>query len=159
VAENVFLGNYPSRDIGGKSLLVDWNQMNEVAQETISNRLKLEVDPTSRVELLSGGERQAVAIARALVSDPEVVILDEPTAELSEKVSEEVNKLIGTLQDQGHTIIVVDHNIENVLQVADRIAILHNGELVETVNADSVNKDEIVRMMISGEPSQKTINQ
>jgi len=151
VAENVFLGNYLTKEIAGISYQVDWSKMNTIASETISERLGLDLNPTTQIELLSGGERQAVAIARALVVDPKVVILDEPTAELSEKVSRKVHKLIHSMKEQGHTIVLVDHNIENVVNIADRIIVLHNGNHVATVDASKVDKDEVIQMMISGE--------
>jgi ABC-type sugar transport system ATPase subunit len=151
VAENVFLGNYPRKTIAGFSPVVDWEYMRETAAETISNKLGLDLDPRSRVEMLSGGERQVVAIARALVSDPDVVVLDEPTAKLSEATIHQVEELIEQLKATDHTIIIIEHNIDQVIQIADRIMVLHNGECVATVEADEVEKDDIIGMMISGD--------
>jgi len=153
VAENVFLGNYPKKDVGGLPLLVDWEYMHEKASDTISKNLNLDLNPNSRVELLSGGERQVVAIARALVSDPEVVVLDEPTAKLSETTIDQVQELIQELKSTGHTIVVIEHNIDQVIKIADRILVLHNGNKVGTFKSENIDKDEVISMMISGENS------
>jgi ABC-type sugar transport system ATPase subunit len=151
VAENVFLGNYPRKTIAGRPLFVDWEQMRQRASDTIKSKLGLDLDPTSRVELLSGGERQVVAIARALISDPDVVVLDEPTAKLSEATIDQVQELIRQLQSTGHTIVLIEHNVEQVLEIADRILVLYNGQRVDIVETDEVIKDDILRMMISGD--------
>ena len=152
VASNVFLGQEPTKRIGPLSI-VDWETMNERARAIIKKNLNLDIDPTARVEFLSGGERQAVAISRALVHEPDVIVLDEPTAALSEEVAQRVNDLIRSLRDRGHSVIVIDHDIDRVLDVADRVLVLHQGRRVAAVETTGVTRDEIIHMMITGDTS------
>ena len=151
VAANVFLGRTPMKRYFRIVPRVDWEQMNNRAQEILETRLELDIDLDTDVEFLSGGERQAVAIARTLVTDPDVVILDEPTAALSKDSSDRVVELIKTLNKEGITILVISHSIDEIFEVADRATILHNGDLVGTVDTEDVVKDDIVEMMVGGE--------
>lgn len=150
VAANIFLGRLPSRNIAGTVPIVDWPQMRQRAEELLSKRLDIHLDADSRVGFLSGGERQAVAIARALVTDPEIIIMDEPTSALSAAAAQKVEQLINSLQDQGHTVLIVDHNLDEVFSLTDRLAVLHNGDLVTMIDTEDVTQDEIVSMMVSG---------
>ena len=151
VAENLFLGRTPVKKLGGVWPVVDTERMNERAQRILGDRLNIHVDPETPVEYLSGGERQAIAIARALVTDPEIVILDEPTSALSKAAVEHVERLVQQLKDNGHSVILVDHNLEEVQSMTDRIAVLFQGEVVDVVDTDSVSRDGLVSMMVSGQ--------
>ena len=151
VAENLFLGRTPVKKLGGVWPVVDTERMNEQAQRILGDRLNIHIDPETPVEYLSGGERQAIAIARALVTDPEIVILDEPTSALSKAAVEHVERLVQQLKDNGHSVILVDHNLEEVQSMTDRIAVLFQGEVVEVVDTDSVSRDGLVSMMVSGQ--------
>jgi ABC-type sugar transport system ATPase subunit len=150
VAANMFLGRAPVKKRFGLFSKVDWKQMNERSQEILRTRLNLEMDPTSDVEFLSGGERQAIAVARALVTDPDVVIMDEPTAALSADSAQRVRDLIQTLNDEGITILVISHSIDEIFELTDRVTVLETGNLVGTVSTDEVTEDDIVEMIISG---------
>lgn len=150
VSANLFLARNPMKKMAGISM-VDWKTMNVEAEELIRDRLNLEVDPTAKVEFLSGGERQAIAIARALVTDPELIIMDEPTSALSADSARRVRELIKTLNDEGITVLLITHNMDEVFGLTDRITVLENGNLVGTVDTDSVTKEDIVQMMVSGE--------
>ena len=151
VAENLFLGRTPVKKLGGVWPVVDTERMNEQAQRILGDRLNIHVDPETPVEYLSGGERQAIAIARALVTDPEIVILDEPTSALSKAAVEHVERLVQQLKDNGQSVILVDHNLEEVQSMTDRIAVLFQGEVVDVVDTDSVSRDGLVSMMVSGQ--------
>ncbi|GGN88434.1 ATP-binding cassette domain-containing protein [Haloarcula pellucida] len=150
VSANMFLARNPMKRYAGISV-VDWETMNEQAEEIIRSRLNLEIDPTARVEFLSGGERQAVAIARSLVTDPDLVIMDEPTSALSADSARRVRDLIQTLNDEGITVLLITHNMDEVFALTDRVTILDSGDLVGTVDTDRVTKEDIVQMMVSGE--------
>lgn len=152
VAENLFLGRAPVKKIGGVLPIIDTEKMNSEAERILRERLNIHVDPETPVEYLSGGERQAVAIGRALVTDPDIVLLDEPTSALSKAAVEHVENLVQQLKDTGHSVILIDHNLEEVLSMTDRIAVLFQGHVVDVVDAETTTRDEIVSMMISGQP-------
>jgi ABC-type sugar transport system ATPase subunit len=157
VAANIFLDRYPKRDIAGIIPRIDWPKMNRRAEAILSERLNIDIDVRDKVEFFSGGERQAVAVGRALVTDPDVIIMDEPTSALSAESADRVRTLIRELNDQGVSIIIITHNLEEVFDLTDRITVLRSGERVGTVSADSVTKNDIVTMMISGTmPSELT---
>ncbi|MBX0296400.1 ATP-binding cassette domain-containing protein [Haloarcula nitratireducens] len=150
VAENLFLGRMPVRKVGGLVPVVDQEYMAEEAERILSEHLNIHVDPDTPVEFLSGGERQAVAIGRALVTDPDIVLLDEPTSALSKAAVEHVEELVERLRDSGHSVILIDHNLEEVLSMSDRVAVLFQGRIVDVVDAADVTRDDVVSMMVSG---------
>ncbi|MDT3433495.1 ATP-binding cassette domain-containing protein [Haloarcula sp. 1CSR25-25] len=150
VAENLFLGRMPVKKVGGLVPVVDQEHMAEEAERILSEHLNIHVDPDTPVEFLSGGERQAVAIGRALVTDPDIVLLDEPTSALSKAAVEHVEDLVEQLRDSGHSVILIDHNLEEVLSMSDRVAVLFQGRIVDVVDASTVTRDDVVSMMVSG---------
>lgn len=152
VAENLFLGRTPVKKVGGVFPVIDTKTMNEETKRILGERLNIHVDPETPVEYLSGGERQAVAIGRALVTDPDIVLLDEPTSALSKAAVEHVENLIQQLKDTGHSVILINHNLEEVLSMTDRIAVLFQGRVVDVIESTTTTRDEIVSMMITGEP-------
>lgn len=153
VAENLFLGRTPVKKLAGILPVIDEERMNEEATRILGERLNIHVDPETPVEYLSGGERQAVAIGRALVTDPDIVLLDEPTSALSKAAVEHVEELVQQLKDTGHSVILIDHNLEEILSMTDRIAVLFQGSVVDVVDSDTMSRDEIVSMMVSGKPA------
>jgi ABC-type sugar transport system ATPase subunit len=149
VASNVFMGREPVRDDLFGSLLrrVDREQMERRSVEALEE-IGFSVDPTARTAELSGGQQQAIAVARALISDPKIVLLDEPTAEVSVEGSEKILDLVERLQKRGLTVVFISHNLEEVLEVADRIAVLRDGRLVKMLENDgSVTHDYVVGLM------------
>lgn len=151
VAENMFLGRQPVKRLAGVIPVTDPEKMEEEAERILNERLDIHIDPQSPVEYLSGGERQAVAIGRALVTDPDIIFLDEPTSALSKAAADLVDDLLVELKASGHTILLIDHNLEEVINMSDRIAIMFKGKVVDVVDADDVTRNEIVATMISGE--------
>lgn len=149
IAQNIFLGNelLEESPIGRLFRFVDDARMEEEASELLA-RLELDLDPRSEVKNFSGGEQQSVAIARALQSDPEIVILDEPTSALSLDATQRVLNLIKRLNEQDVTIIFISHNLEAVFEVADRAAILASGRLVGVEDLEHATEDELVGMMM-----------
>lgn len=150
VAQNLFLGRMPRKYIGGVVPVVDYDRMEEEAERILRERLNIHLDPTSKVEFLSGGERQAVAIARALVTDPKIIIMDEPTSALSADSSAHVQELITTLREEGISVLLISHDLNEIFDLTDRITVLDNGELVGTVDTKTVDRDDVVKMMMSG---------
>jgi len=152
VAANVFLGHEPLRsDFLGKYFgVVDRQEMHDRATESL-DRVQIPVDPGAKVQDLSGGQQQAVAVARALQSDPDILILDEPASALSIEGARNVLRVIDELREQGLAIILISHNIRQVLTVADRISVLAQGRLMGVRGADSATRDEIIALMMGAE--------
>lgn len=150
VAENIFLGDeLLVRNPLGKLLrLVDDTRM-EAEARNVLRRLELDLNPKEKVRNFSGGEQQSVAIARALQSDPEVVIMDEPTSALSVAATERVHDLVKRLKEAGTTIIYITHDLESIFELTDRAAVLHSGRLVGIVeDLGGMNEEELVSMMM-----------
>ena len=107
-----------------------------------------------KVSSLSGGQRQTVAIARSVLRDAKVVILDEPTAALGVAQTEQVLNLVRRLADKGIAVIMISHNLQDVFQVADDIAVLYLGNMVAQLETKKTNHNEIIGY-ITGIKSQK----
>ena len=150
VDANIFLGRTKTRKIGGIIPVIDWAGMRREAEATLKDRLNFDVPVDSKVEFLSGGERQAVAIGRALITDPDLIILDEPTSALSTDAAQRVIDLVKTLRDEGISVLLISHSLEEIFSLTDRITVLHSGKRVGTVTSDNVTEDEVVEMMIAG---------
>ena len=151
VTQNIFLGR--EQVTGPDSLLgvLDKNSMRERAQALLDD-LEINVDIGAKVSNLSGGERQLVSISRTMLSDPKIVIMDEPTSALSVEGADRVLNLIERMQSQGISIILISHNLEYIQQAADRIHVLHQGESAGVIENSEIDRDEIVRRMIGGMP-------
>jgi D-xylose transport system ATP-binding protein len=171
VVGNLFLGQALSSGVGR---LIGWR--NEVAMERRANELlsSLSVSiPSVRTQIgaLSGGQRQSVAIARALLSDPKLVILDEPTAALGVSQTRQVLDLIALLREKGLAVLLISHNLGDVFEVADRIEVLRLGKnngsfrTAETTPSDVVaaitgaTDDKIAQYLASAERGSSTVTQ
>ena len=102
------------------------------------------------MKTLSGGQRQAVAIARAVYFNARILIMDEPTAALGPAETSQVHELMGQLTSEGIGIFLISHDIHDVFDLADRISVMLTGRLVGTVRKDDVTKDEVLAMIILG---------
>jgi D-xylose transport system ATP-binding protein len=144
VAANLHLGREPRR----YGILVDRRRMLSESAEVIA-RLGVGL-PTVRAMVgdLSGGQRQAVAVARAVLHGGRVVLLDEPTAALGIREGRRVLDLIRALRAQGQAILLVSHNIVSVFELADRIVVLRHGRVVATVRTTETTQDEIVALIV-----------
>jgi D-xylose transport system ATP-binding protein len=103
------------------------------------------------VKSLSGGQRQSVAIARAIHFNARILIMDEPTAALGPAETAQVRELVAQLKQEGIGIFLISHDIHDVFDLSDRISVMHQGKLVGTVVKDEVSKDEVLAMIIMGE--------
>ena len=124
-AENVFLGRELMRGIGPLRVL-NYGSMFKRAGELFAE-LKSETRPRDLVRKMSGGQRQAVAIARTRLSDPKIVLMDEPTAAISVRQVAEVLNLIRRLRDHGIAVVLISHRMPDVFAVADRIVVMRRG--------------------------------
>lgn len=150
IAANVFMGAEHTRALGLPFLRVlDKPRMAREAREYLA-RLSVDIADMSRpVERLSGGQRQAVAIARALRWDAEVIIMDEPTAALGVRETAQVLDLVRALKAQGHTIVLISHNMRDVVALATRVAILKGGRKVADRPIDGLGADALGRMIMA----------
>jgi D-xylose transport system ATP-binding protein len=145
-AENLFLGRELVTPMG----FVDDAQM-EAETRKIMHRLNPNFRKfSSPVKALSGGQRQSVAIARAVYFNAKILIMDEPTAALGVQETQMVADLIQELKRQGLGIFLIDHDIHQVMRMCDRASVMKNGRLVGTVNVADVTEDDILGMIILG---------
>ncbi|PSQ03442.1 sugar ABC transporter ATP-binding protein [Halobacteriales archaeon QS_5_68_33] len=149
VTQNVFLGREETTAFEGLVGVLDKDAMNERAAELLGD-LEIDIDPGATVRDLSGGERQLVALSRTLLSDPEIIIMDEPTSALSVEGADRVLALIDRLRDQGISIILISHNLEYTREVADRVQVLFHGRNAGVLDAQAATRDGIVSRMIGG---------
>ena len=143
VASNMFLGREPTR-FG----LLNKTKMRKDAKETLG-RLGIDVGSSkSIVSNLSGGQQQAIAVGRAVFTDPRIVFMDEPTAALGVKEVDKVLNLIASLKEQGISVIFISHVLQEVFEVADRVVILRRGKKVGDLMTEETDKDEVVKLMV-----------
>jgi simple sugar transport system ATP-binding protein len=150
IARNLFLGREP---VKGPRLLdrLDQNAMNEVARRLLKQvGITKEIPPTTPISALSGGERQAVAIARAMHFDSDLIILDEPTNNLGVDETKGVLRFVRSARDSGHSCIFIAHNIYHVFQVVDRIVVLRRGKKVADDIDPKQTTIEAVESIITG---------
>ena len=145
-AANLFLG---------REMVTPLGFIDEARMEAETRRIMGRLNPNFRkfnvpVSALSGGQRQSVAIARAVYFDAKILIMDEPTAALGPHETQMVAELIQELKAQGLGIILIEHDIHNVMKLCDRASVMKNGKLVGTVDVKEVTDDEILGMIILG---------
>lgn len=144
-AANIFLGRELKRSIGPLKLL-DFGGMLRRAG-ALFEELKSETRPRDLVRQMSGGQRQAVAIARTRLSEPKIVLMDEPTAAISVRQVHEVLELIKRLRDQGIAIILISHRMPDVFTVCDHVAVLRRGLKVAEKRIDDTSPEEITGLI------------
>jgi D-xylose transport system ATP-binding protein len=145
VVANLFLGREEIEPGVGHTLhSLDETDMEHRAHELLGGLAVTITDVRAEVGTMSGGQRQQVAIARSLLGDPRVVILDEPSAALGVRQTAQVLDLIERLRDQGHGVVLVSHNLANVFAVADRIYVLRLGRQAGDFDAANVTQDQVV---------------
>ena len=149
VASNALLGNEIVR-VGG---LLDRKAMRLRVQGAL-DRVQADFSPNTLVRDLSVAQRAQVAIAAALLRNPTALILDEPTASLSDKEAEHLFGIIRLLRSQGVTIVYISHYLDEVLNLVDRISVLRDGKLVATTPVAGVSRGDIIRMIVGREVSQ-----
>jgi simple sugar transport system ATP-binding protein len=144
-AENVFLGREVMRGFG-PFRWIDYRTMNQRAGE-LFGELKSETRPRDLVRRMSGGQRQAVAIARTRLSDPKIVLMDEPTAAISVRQVAEVLSLIRRLRDHGIAVVLISHRMPDVFSVADRVVVLRRGEKVADKPVAQSSPEEVTGLI------------
>ena len=154
IAENLFIGRLPTKNVMGVSV-VDWKYINNKASEMLQ-MVGLKKSPSTFVQELSISEKQLVEIAKALVMEARILIMDEPTSSLTPEEIKRLFKIIRNLRDKGVGIIYISHKLDEIDQVGDRITVLKDGKLVGTCEISEIkSKEEIVLMMVGRELKDK----
>ena len=144
-ASNIFLTREITKSFGFISIL-NFSRMFQRAKD-IFKELKSETLPEEEVRMMSGGQRQAVAIGRTKLSQAKVVLLDEPTAAISVRQVAEVLELIKQLKKQGVAVVIISHRMPDVFAVSDRIAVLRRGQLVANKKASDSSPEEVTALI------------
>jgi D-xylose transport system ATP-binding protein len=139
----------------GRELQTAWGTLDDVAMEAKARAVMGRLNPNFQrfkepVRKLSGGQRQSVAIARAILFNARILIMDEPTAALGPQETEQVGQLIKQLKKEGIGIFQISHDIHDVFDLADRVAVMKNGKMVGYARTSDVTKDEVLGMIILG---------
>jgi ribose transport system ATP-binding protein len=142
VAENIFIGREPM-----KGPFLDKKKANADARRLL-NSLHIDIDPDVVVNRLSVAKQQMVEIAKALSYDSELLVMDEPSAALTETEIQELFKFIRDLRDRGHAIIYISHRLDELFEITDRVTVMRDGQYVDTVNTCDVTKEKIISMMV-----------
>ncbi len=149
IARNIFMGREPTTPVG----FLRWLNVGRMARESVSalNGVGLELrSPQAIVEQLSGGQRQGVAIARAMYFKTKLMILDEPTNNLSVKESHKILDFVRDLKAQGIASIFITHNLQHVYPVADRIVVLSHGSKIGDFRRDETSVEELTSLIVQG---------
>ncbi len=149
VAENIFLGNLPLKSRNR----IDWPAVHERANKVL-NELNVQIDTRMMVKKLSVGQQQLVEIAKAMASNPKVLILDEPTSALSDNDCEKLFHVVRSLKEKGIIILFISHRLQELYRIADYVTVLRDGVLVGCRAIDELEPKDIVNMMF-GEVEQK----
>ena len=139
----------------GRELRTRWGTLDDIAMEAACRKVMGKLNPNFRrftepVKSLSGGQRQSVAIARAIHFNARILIMDEPTAALGPQETAQVGDLIKQLKSEGIGIFLISHDIHDVFDLADRMVVMKNGQVVGTARTSDVSKDEVLGMIILG---------
>ncbi len=149
VTENIFIGNH----IVKSNSLVDWQKMEKKTKELLGN-LEADIKPNEKIKDLSIAQRHIVQISRSLIHDADIVIMDEPTASLSQKEIDELYTIIRNLKKQNKSIIFISHKLDEVMEVCDEFTVLRDGEFINADLIANTNKDKLVTYMVGREIDQ-----
>jgi len=143
ITENIFLG----RELVNAWGFLDKNGMHQKTQELLA-RLKLDVNPKTLIRDLKLGQQQVVEIAKALLTDSEVIIMDEPTSAISDHEVEILFGIIENLRKENKAIVYISHKLDELFKIADSYIVLRDGKVTETGTMDGVNHDSIIKKMV-----------
>jgi ribose transport system ATP-binding protein len=145
VAENICLGRLPRR-----GLVIDWSAARDQAVRALS-RLDVSIHPDRRIDSLSVAEQQFVEVAKAISQDMSLLILDEPTAALGPNETARLHQVIRRIAGQGPAILYISHRLDEVMDIADRVTIIKDGRIVDSLEAARTSVREVVRLMVGAD--------
>jgi simple sugar transport system ATP-binding protein len=147
VGQNIFLGRWPR-----SGLFLDRRKMYGEANKVLQ-RLRVDVNSVyQKVESLSGGRQQSVAIARAISSDPKVVVFDEPTANLSPMATRQLLETMRELKSHNVAQVIISHRLTDIFEIGDRVMVLKRGENVGDRFVRETNEHEVLELIVAGTP-------
>ncbi|MBX2840835.1 MAG: sugar ABC transporter ATP-binding protein [Flammeovirgaceae bacterium] len=144
VAENIYAGNQPTNRWG----IINFKKLFAQAKVLLAKLGMADIDPKTKLEYLSPGKQQMVEIAKALSQNPEILILDEPTASISETDAKVLFQIIHSLTQEGVAVIYISHRMSEIFQIADRVSILKDGKYQGTRIMSEISVDDIIRLMV-----------
>lgn len=148
VAENIFLGKEPK-----KGFLVDWHTMYAECRKLL-DQYELDLNPNALLKDLGIGQQQLVEIVKALAKNSTVLLLDEPTAALTDKEVEKLLKIINQLRSKGISCLYISHRLDEVMEISDRITVLRDGESIKTELTSKMTESDVIRNMVGREIQQ-----
>lgn len=149
VGQNILLGNEPM----GKGIAINYRELYKRCNEALKE-LDCPFSDKEQVKKLSAAQMQMIAIARSLMYNSKVVAFDEPTASLSNAETRHLFEIINKLKNNGTSIIYVSHRLEEIFEIADRVTVLRDGKVIDTLNVKDVDKKTLVRLMVGSEVSE-----
>lgn len=149
IVENIFMG---SQKVKGAS--IDWESMYKETKEWLKKLKMEEQNIFTKIKHLGVGKQQLIEIAKALVKNSMILILDEPTASLTEKEIRTLFKILKELKDEGVTCIYISHKLDEIFEIADKVSVLRDGKLIGTNNVNKVTENELIKMMVGREIDQ-----
>ncbi|WP_330598775.1 sugar ABC transporter ATP-binding protein [Christensenella tenuis] len=142
VAENIFIGR-----LGGKKKMIDWKSIYKEAEKLLKS-LNYDLDPRAAVETLSVAQMQMTEIAKAMSFDAKIIIMDEPSAVLTDNELKKLFDIVEDLKKRGITVIYISHRLEEIFQICDKVTVLRDGKIIDTGNVEDLNKEQIIEMMV-----------
>ncbi|MBW7461343.1 ATP-binding cassette domain-containing protein, partial [Paenibacillus sepulcri] len=147
VAQNIFIGKEPRKAI---RLFLDDKEMNRQTA-LLLKQMKLDIDPTTPVAELTVAKQQMVEIIKAISYESQVLIMDEPTAALSDSEIDELFRMIAQLKEKGVGIVYISHRMAELKRITDRITVMRDGTYIDTVQTPDISIDQIIAMMVGRE--------
>ncbi len=145
VTENIFIGE---QLVKGPLKIVDWQAMTDRAYEILKNSLNVDLDPNTIVGDLTVSEKQIVEIAKAISREARILVMDEPTAALSEEETQSLFKIINALKSKGVSIIYISHRLKEIFEITDRVVVLRDGKKVGLRKTAETDANELVKLMV-----------
>ncbi|MGM0365906.1 MAG: sugar ABC transporter ATP-binding protein [Actinomycetota bacterium] len=144
VAENIFLGE---QEVKKPFPIINWKKMVEESRK-ILKQLNIDINPNTVMEDLSVSEKQVIEIAKAISKKAKILVMDEPTAALSEEDKDSLFEIIKTLKDSGVSIIYISHRLKEIFEITDRVTVLRDGKKIGTVDTKNTSDNQLVTMMV-----------
>jgi ribose transport system ATP-binding protein len=146
-AENIFFGKEPSRRVPG---FIDWKDLYQKSAALLQ-KLDIDLDVRIPVQKLSVAYQQMVEIAKALSTNADIIIMDEPSAALTQREIENLFRIINSLTKKGVTVIYISHRLEELFRISDRVTVMRDGSVVDTVKTQDINRQQLIAMMVGRE--------